>query len=68
MDTYNIIKQLTAKTDMISGESLKDNYKALLPIVNVHKGWATYGFWKFYFPSQFAVVPGISAFHVAFDK
>ena len=42
MDTYNIIKQLTAKTDMISGESLKDNFKALLPIRDVHKGWGIY--------------------------
>ena len=49
MDTYNIIKQLTAKTDMISGESLKDNFKALLPIVDVHKGWATYQKWFFDF-------------------
>ena len=38
MDTYDIIKQLTAKTDMISGESLKDNFKALLPVVAVHQG------------------------------
>jgi hypothetical protein len=49
MDTYNIIKQLTAKTDMISGVPLKDNFKALLPIVDVHKGWATYNNWKFNF-------------------
>ena len=43
MDTYNIIKQLTAKTDIISGVPLKDNFKALLPIVDVHKGWGLYG-------------------------
>ena len=50
MDTYNIIKQLTAKTDMISGESLKDNFKALLPIRDVHKGWGIYaGQWYFNF-------------------
>ena len=50
MDTYKIIKQLTAKTDMISGVPLKDNFKALLPVVAVHKGWAIYGGkWKFDF-------------------
>ena len=49
MDTYKIIKQLTAKTDMISGVPLKDNFKALLPIVDVHKGWATNNNWKFNF-------------------
>ena len=50
MDTYDIIKQLTAKTDMISGESLKDNFKALLPIRDVHKGWGIYaGQWYFNF-------------------
>ena len=50
MDTYNIIKQLTAKTDMISGESLKDNFKALLPIRDVHKGWGIdTGQWYFNF-------------------
>lgn len=49
MDTYDIIKQLTAKTDMISGESLKDNFKALLPVVAVHQGWATEDNWKFDF-------------------
>ena len=49
MDTYKIIKQLTAKTDMVSGLPLKDNFKALLPIVDVHKGWATYNKWKFDF-------------------
>ena len=43
MDTYKIIKELTAKTDMISGESIKDNFKALLPIVAVPKGWGLYG-------------------------
>ena len=49
MDTYDIIKQLTAKTDMVSGESLKDNFKALLPVVAVHQGWATENNWKFDF-------------------
>jgi hypothetical protein len=50
MDTYNIIKQLTAKSDMVSGESLKDNFKALLPIRDVHKGWGIYaGQWYFNF-------------------
>ena len=43
MDTYKIIKELTAKTDMISGESIKDNFKVLLPIVAVAKGWGLYG-------------------------
>ena len=43
MDTYKIITQLTAKTDMISSESIKDNFKALLPILAVAKGWGLYG-------------------------
>ena len=43
MDTYNIIKQLTAKTDMVSGQAIKDNFKSLLPVVAVHKGWGLYG-------------------------
>ena len=43
MDTFKIIKELTAKTDMISGESIKDNFKELLPIVAVAKGWGLYG-------------------------
>ena len=43
MDTYDIIKQLTAKTDMLSGQPIKDNFKALLPIVAVAKGWGLYG-------------------------
>ena len=43
MDTYKIITQLTAKTDMLSGESIKDNFKALLPILAVAKGWGLYG-------------------------
>ena len=49
MDTYNIIKQLTAKTDMISGVPLKENFRALLPVVAVHQGWATEDNWKFDF-------------------
>ena len=43
MDTIKILKELTAKTDMISGESIKDNFKVLLPIVAVAKGWGLYG-------------------------
>ena len=42
MDTFKIIKELTAKTDMLSVQSLKDNFKALLPIVAVYKGWGLY--------------------------
>jgi len=43
MDTIKILKELTAKTDMISGESLKENFRALLPILAVAKGWGLYG-------------------------
>ena len=43
MDTFKIIKELTATTDMLSGQSTKDNFKALLPIVAVSKGWGLYG-------------------------
>ena len=34
---------------MISGLPLKENFRALLPIVDVHKGWATYQKWFFDF-------------------
>ena len=44
MDTFKIITALTSKTDMISGQPIKDNFKALLPIVRVTKGWRTYGY------------------------
>ena len=43
MDTFKIIKELTATTDMLSGQPTKDNFKALLPIVAVSKGWGLYG-------------------------
>ena len=44
MDTFKIITALTSKTDMISGQPIKDNFKALLPIVRVSKGWRNYGY------------------------
>ena len=43
MDTFKIIKELTDKTDMLSGQPIKDNFKALLPIVAEYKGWGLYG-------------------------
>ena len=39
MDTFKIIKELTAKDDMLSGQSIKDNFKELLPVEAVHRGW-----------------------------
>jgi hypothetical protein len=57
MDTFKIIKELTAKTDMLSVQPLKDNFKALLPIASVHKGWATYTRWKFDFKPRRRIAP-----------
>ena len=39
MDTFKIIKELTAKDNMLSGQSIKDNFKELLPVEAVHRGW-----------------------------